>query len=236
MNAQYFRHLGLYCLLMSWKPESSQVVETMDISSTIAKATAASDDAAAEKSFQQKLKSQFKLLKPQDGRSVGDAQMPEAAALIYPELDQASEEQKKGWFSRGKEFAADYMDRRATAQYLAENPDSTLGSVTQAPIFESERGNPNNTPRNAGFKTAITGKESRLGARRRQRMNMIGDMREQRQKNPRPIKGSVNSITKGNAPRDVVKRVLHPDVVYMLVVRMPSEEEIVAARQAMESK
>ena len=208
----------------------------MDISSTIAKSATASDNTAADQSFQQKLKSQFKLLKPQGGRSVGDAQIPEAAALIYPELENASEEQKKSWFSRGKEYAADYLDRRATAQYLAENPDSTLGSVTQAPVFESQRGDPTNTPKNAGLRTAITGKESRLGARRLQRLNMIGEMREYRQKNPGPIKGMTNSITKGNRPKEVVKRVLHPDVVYMLVVRMPSEEEIVAARQAMEAR
>ena len=236
INKNYFRPLGLYCLLMTWKPESSNVVETVDISSTIAKATAAPDNTAAEESLQQKLKSQFKMLKPQDGRTIGDAQIPEAAALIYPELDQASEEQKKGWFSRGKEFAADYFDRRATAQYLSENPNSTLGSVSQTPVFESERGDPTKTPKNAGARTAITGNESRLGARRRQRLNMIGEMREKKQKNPGKINRTVDSLTKGYRPKDVVKRVLHPDVIYMLVVRMPSMEEMAAAREAMESK
>lgn len=236
MNARFFAPQGMYCLLMTWKPESADVVQTVDLTTTVAKAAWASDNAAADRSFQQKMKTQFKMLKPHHGLSHGDAEIPVAAPLIYPRLDQASEEQKKGWFARGKEFTADYFDRRATAQYLADNPGSTIGSVTQAPQFESQKGDPGNTPKNAGLRSAITGTEGRLGGRLRMRRDARAERLDYRRKNQGGIRGAAKQITKGNRPTDVVKRVLHPDVIYLMVVRMPSQEEMAAAMRALEDK
>lgn len=235
INNSYFRPLGLYCLLMSWKPNSSSAVETIDLSTTIVKAASTSDGLGADQSFQQKLKSQFKLLKPQDGQSFGDAEFPACAPLIYPDLDQASDEQKKGWFARGKDFTADYFDRRATAQYIADHPGSNIASVSKAPVFESQRGDPSSVPKNTGVRAAITGSEGRLGARLRQRRDVRKQWVEERRENPAGlIRGGLKAVTKGNRPSDVVKRVMHPDVVYMLVVRMPSEEELAQVRKTAE--
>ena len=221
---------------MTWKPESSDVVSTVDLTTTVAKATAASDNAAADASFQQKMKTQFKMLKPAHGLSQGDAEIPVAAPLIYPQLDQATEEQKKGWFSRGKEFAADYFDRRATAQYLADNPDSTIGSVTQTPQFESGKGDPASTPKNAGLRTALGAGEGRVGQRLRMRRDARQERMESLKKHPGLIRGTANTLTKGNRPTDVVKRVMHPDVIYLLVVRKPSEQEMAEAMRALETR
>ena len=221
---------------MTWQPSSANVVSTVDLTTTVAKATAASDDAAADASFQQKLKSQFKLLKGSHGLTQGDAEIPAAAPLIYPQLDRATDEQKQSWFSRGKAFAADYFDRRATAQYLADNPRSTIGSVSQAPRFESSKGDPNATPKNAGLKTALGGGEGRLGARLRERRNARAEKMEWRRQNPKLVGTAANALTRGNRPKDVVRRVLHPDVIYLLVVRLPSEEEMSAATKALEKR
>lgn len=59
------------------------------------------------------------------GNTYGDFSFPEAAPLIFPELEtlavQTGEEavRKRDKLKRAKNFTSDYMDRRARAKYVS---------------------------------------------------------------------------------------------------------------------
>lgn len=54
----------------------------------------------------------------------GDLEMPEAAPLVFPALDEASDAEKQNTMKRAGKFIADYYDRRARATYVCVNPDN----------------------------------------------------------------------------------------------------------------
>ena len=99
---------------MSYKPSSSSLVSTFDLTSTIIKAI----DPPEESGWKQKLKTFSKS----SATTHGEVEMPLAAPLIYPALDQASDKQKEGFFARKKEFVVDYLDRRAQATFVRVPP------------------------------------------------------------------------------------------------------------------
>ena len=104
---------------MSYKPNAS-VATTFDLTSTIIKATTPSDSA-----WKQKLKA----LNKSAATTHGEVEMPEAAPLIYPTLDQASDAQKEGFFARKKNFVVDYYDRRAQATFVSCLPSLLTSHV-----------------------------------------------------------------------------------------------------------
>ena len=79
-----------------------------------------SDD-AEERALSDKVKAQLKLWTGRSsGVSRGEAEMPaEVAPLVYPDLNSASEEQKRSWLGRGLEFTRDYFDRREAAKWVS---------------------------------------------------------------------------------------------------------------------
>ena len=111
INESYFKPQGLYCLVMTYKPSSpNQPVEAFDLQSTVTKVVAGPGD-----SWASKLKS---TMAPTQGTTQGAAQIPIAAPLVYPQLDEAAKK-NKNWFQRSTAFAADYMDRRAQAMEVS---------------------------------------------------------------------------------------------------------------------
>jgi hypothetical protein len=111
INEQFFRPRGLYCLIMTWNPESPNHVENIDLNATIASRT------TAESGMSSKFRSS-------DGNTYGDWQLPETAPLIFPALDKLASqtgedaEKKQGKMAKSKDFVANYWDKRATAEYV----------------------------------------------------------------------------------------------------------------------
>ncbi|CAF9906692.1 MAG: hypothetical protein GOMPHAMPRED_004877 [Gomphillus americanus] len=257
MNERYFKPQGLYCLMITYKPESGSVVETMDIHVTAAKALNASEHGgsganptgsaptapqAENAALNEKLKHTMKLW---TGRSSAvttrEAQMSAVAPLIFPDLDKANETQKQNWFNRGMAFTADYFDKRAVAQWRAENPDTTLADITPAPEFLTAQGDPTTLRPNLSALTSITGRESRIAARVRLRRDARQDRNatkwEDRSKAGSGIRGLMAKATKGKPPIVAVKRLIKMDVIYLLLVKLPTPEEMQAvASQAKESR
>ena len=114
-NEQFFKPRGLYCLVMTWKPESSHRSEQVDITAKIA---SHSQPSTGFSSFQNKFTSS-------DGTTRGDLEFPEVAPLVFPSLDQLATQggaegaEKKGKMAESMGFAANYWDRRAAARYVS---------------------------------------------------------------------------------------------------------------------
>jgi hypothetical protein len=111
MNEKLFRPHGLFCLLMTYKPDKESSGEPVMVSSIIGKTITPANS---------KFKEQLKLLTLTSGVTKGEMELPEAAPLIYPALDDVLEEggEKKNAFARSSDFAAKYLDRRAHAKYV----------------------------------------------------------------------------------------------------------------------
>lgn len=111
MNDEFFCPRGLYCLVLTWNPESSATHSDFDLTSTISSTL--------------KPTRVIGKFKTSDGNSYGDFDFPEAAPLIFPGLDnlavQTGEEAEKTRtkLKAAKNFASDYLDRRSRAKYVS---------------------------------------------------------------------------------------------------------------------
>lgn len=136
-------------------------------------------------------------------------------------------------FKRAGAFIADYADRRAQANYIAKDPDSVLASNTPVPVFRSRYADPNSKASNGHLVNFVTGGavnlesiQQRKQRRREERRaeEMRGGGRRGRGESRR--KGPVGLVL------SPVKKVLKKDVMYLVVVNMPSESEMREAREA----
>jgi hypothetical protein len=114
MNEKLFKPRGLYAMIMTYKPESTSADEVVDLNQNITKVVGARYDGHGSK------------LSQSSGKTYSDLQLPQAAPLIFPELDALPEGEKESAFKRCGHFLGDYFDRRAQARFEAENPDLKL--------------------------------------------------------------------------------------------------------------
>jgi hypothetical protein len=144
VNEDLFMPRGLYAMVMAFKEDlpaggnargplsrlASQVgtlfaAERLDINQTVAKYS----NPDPEMSNMKKKLANIRLV---SGKTRGELEMPEAAALIYPDLDHAVEEDLEGkgkgketmkekWRGAGK-FVQGYLDDRAQAKYVSGQP------------------------------------------------------------------------------------------------------------------
>ncbi|KAH8801740.1 hypothetical protein F5884DRAFT_684961 [Xylogone sp. PMI_703] len=243
MNNEFFRPRGLYCLIMTYKPESSSRHEVVDISKTIITYSGMGPS-------QSKFKSTMKNLRVSSGKTYGEFEMPEAAPLIFPAIEEAAtkggaEGQKlKDKMKSGQKFVADYMDRRAQATYAYENPNSVLTSGGK-PAFASRYADPNHPASSGSLVALLTGGHVDPRARRDDRRMRRADGRGERRSGGL-VRGLVSEVMNAKSggsssgyaaqgPRKgLVKRVMQKDVLYLMIVNLPSEEELEVARRAAE--
>ncbi|KAE8377724.1 hypothetical protein BDV26DRAFT_263034 [Aspergillus bertholletiae] len=284
INEEMFRPRGLYCLLMTWKPESTSAVTSFDLNSTVA----TSLDHGGSGAFN-KMKHMFKS---SHGNTYGDMPFPETAPLIFPDLDElaaqgvAGEAQIKSAKSSRREFVADYLDRRSQAQFEMENPDNALNKAPK-PQFTSRYADPSH-PASSGSALGLitggnlTGDQLRdiRGGRRRDRLgrDQEYESRGTRRRHIGPVgalAATVRSVRTGRSsmqpsqdsgeePRDEeyrspsggrvgsrspreqlqnrrgpiggIRKFLKSNVLYMMIVNLPSEEEMAQARAALQSQ
>lgn len=114
MNDKLFQPHGLYCMIMTHRPGKESSDEPIMIFSIATKAMMPADS---------KFKQQLKLLKMSSGTSKGELEIPEAAPLIYPALDEVTLKRTSSTSS----FMHDYKDRRAQAVFVSpSNPPTAL--------------------------------------------------------------------------------------------------------------
>jgi hypothetical protein len=169
MNNEFFKPRGLYCLIMTYKPDSTASHERIDITKTIN----SSMTPAANKTRQT-----LKNMRLSSGKTYGELELPEAAPLIFPALENLADdtsmdaEQKKSKMKSSQKFVADYFDRRAQAKYMAENPNSKLAvspGEEGGPKFASRYADPNHPANSGSLISLLTGGHINPQARRNQR-------------------------------------------------------------------
>lgn len=113
MNAEFFQPRGLYCLVMTWKPESSAISEDINLTSTISTKINTTDPSISQK------------FKNSSGTTVGDFKFLEVAPLVFPALDRLDDAngeeavRLKDKMKASKGFVSSYYDRRAQAKYVS---------------------------------------------------------------------------------------------------------------------
>ncbi|KAE8449808.1 hypothetical protein EG329_007284 [Mollisiaceae sp. DMI_Dod_QoI] len=221
MNNEFFKPRGLYCLVMTYKPESNSSHARIDITKTIS----SSMSPAASKTRQT-----LKNMRLSSGKTYGELELPEAAPLIFPALEDLADdaspdaEKKKSKMKSSQKFMADYFDRRAQAKYMAENPGSKLAVSPGegGPKFASRYADPNHPANSGSLISLLTGGHINPQARRHQRRISKRVRKAYR-------RGEEITPQTGNRREGLVKKILKKDVLYLMIVNLPSEEELRAA-------
>ncbi|EXJ61733.1 hypothetical protein A1O7_02162 [Cladophialophora yegresii CBS 114405] len=243
INESLFKPRGLYCMIMTFKPDSPhEPLLGVDLSSVsaadqaLAKATSIPDSA---------LKQKLAKLRLASGVSKGELSLPESAPLIYPAIDAAavsalnSAEGSSGPaqsdppLSRRAQdklratggFLASYLDRRAQASYAGMHPDSKLAVPSPEKTFASRFSDPNHPANSGTILGLLTGGHFDPKAKKRGR-------RAQRRAHKRGYELSpsdVKNAEMGRLPKrrqGVIRKVLQKDILYLTVVNLPSEAEM----------
>lgn len=119
MNEKIYKPRGLYAMIMKYNPNANTTVNVrqMDTSSLIV------NRGTHEKDFFRKVAA---------GETQGELEMPEAAPLVFPALDNAAQSatqsgdvDKRNAFMRGTKFVSNYYDKRAQMEYVSRSPTSS---------------------------------------------------------------------------------------------------------------
>ncbi|KAE8349224.1 hypothetical protein BDV28DRAFT_163725 [Aspergillus coremiiformis] len=260
INAEIFQPRGLYCLLMTWKPESSSTVTSFDLNATVA----SSIEHGGPDAFS-KMKHRFQS---SHGHTYGDMPFPETAPLIFPDLDELAAQSDgatklKNAKSSRREFVEDYFDRRSRVEFEMKHPDSALNKAPK-PQFTSRYADPTHPASSGSALGLITGgyltgqqlKELRgrsqpRGARRHP-VGPVGalsatvhsarsgrssiDREGHQEEEPRRGSGQSRSLDSRERPQGRIdpiggiQKLLKNNVLYMMIVNLPSEEEMAQAR------
>ena len=184
-NEEFFKPRGLYCLIMTFDPNSNAAFQEVDITSTIA----SGDE---QRSGMSNLRNKYRAA---DATTNAAWQFPETAPLVFPGLDELASmtegdsKKKQGAMARKSEWVAKYMDKRATADFVsaqglnsfifkmpqtdtstlsvliqadkdafqvAKNPDNPLANVPQEK-FKSRYADPNNPAASGSLISFVSG-------------------------------------------------------------------------------
>lgn len=228
MNNEFFKPHGLYCLIMTYKPEASTTHASVDITKSIS-----SSMTPGSSGMRQTLNN----LRLSSGTTYGELELPEAAPLIFPALDtlaastSAEGIQKKSKLKSSQKFIADYFDRRAQAEYANQNPTSAL-AVPSEKRFASRYADPTHPANSGSLISLLTGGVVNPAARREMRRSARRDRREDRRERRAVRRGrEITSDMARRRPREgIVRRILKKDVLYLMIVNLPSEAELATGR------
>lgn len=114
VNDDFFRPRGLYCLVMTWAPDSSQTEMTVNLSTSQISPPSSTVNLSGPREIARNFRAS-------DGKTYGDLQFPEAATLIYPGLDTLASrnDEKATKMKKSADFVSDYLDRRARARFVS---------------------------------------------------------------------------------------------------------------------
>ncbi|KAF7556456.1 hypothetical protein G7Z17_g1448 [Cylindrodendrum hubeiense] len=246
-NTDFFSPRGLYCLIMTYNPDSTegQAIDQAKLSSTVA--------TNLNPSGLQKVKHKLRS-------SSGEIEFPECAPLVFPGLDDLDDQQSTEATAEKEKFGAkkhidEYFDKRAQAKFAGKHPDSMLAQGPQ-PTFTSRYADPNHPASSGSFRSLITGGRINPppmtrygfggigGFDRSQRGGFLGldglrrgagdkDEGQNRCEGRRGLgvmsdRGPVGLLGLPN-PGVAMRKALKKNVLYLMIVNMPSEEELADA-------
>lgn len=249
-NEEYFKPRGLVALLMTWRPQDSSVVTTVDFDL----GTTITSPSTGSKGIFGKFQSRMK-----PSSAATSFEFPETAPLIFPALDELAsatpespgkEAKKQNAIKRSGSFLTDYLDRRAVAKWAGDNPESKMANLAPKPEFRSRYADPSHPASSGDLLAFVTGGKVSAGMARGQvqdaagrglgRGSLVGrgGMRDLRRAGrsdthvPRGPYGEGRSPADGAGPLLLVggvKKLMQKDVLYLMIVNRPSEEEMAAS-------
>lgn len=193
MNEQLFKPRGLYALIFKYKPDQTQsrfggsgpTVSAESIDVMTGRLVAKYDRSDSGVSQSSGLMGGMANLRVASGDVRGLVEMPQAAPLIFPDLDRAIEQQgQEGFKAKMKgasKFLGDYLDRRAQAKSVDDDP---LNIEQPAPKFASKYADPNHPANSGDLAALVTGGKYNLselkGGRREQKYERKAERRERK--------------------------------------------------------
>ncbi|KAF4445646.1 hypothetical protein F53441_10646 [Fusarium austroafricanum] len=230
MNKQYFYPKGLCCLIMTWREDSGKPHEVVDLTSTIASSIGSYDSSFANK------------FKNSSGKTYGDFALPEAAPLIFPTLDVLAaddSEQSTGLkqsLGEKKTFIREYYDKRAQAQFALDRPNNLLANQQEAPKFTSRYADPSHPSNNGSLISLLT--RGYVDPTQVRRQGLRGQISERRnQGTPSGTRTEKAGLPLSYKPVKAARKFLfNKDILYLMVVNMPTEDELNQAKVALNSK
>lgn len=165
-NEEYFKPRGLVALLMTWKPQDSSVVTTVDFDL----GTSITNPSTGSGGMLGKFKSRMK-----SSSAKTSFEFPETAPLIFPALDELAsatpespeeEVKKENVIKRSGSFLTDYLDRRAIAKWAGDNPESKMANLAPKPEFRSRYADPSHPASSGDLLAFVTGGKVSAGMAR----------------------------------------------------------------------
>ncbi|KAL7789098.1 hypothetical protein V8C37DRAFT_386647 [Trichoderma ceciliae] len=217
VNNEFFKPRGLYCLIMTYKPESAATNETVDLNTAISTSVQGSEN--RDKTFKQNMQ-------VSSGTTYGEIELPQAAPLIYPDSDDNADDgsekevKKQNKLKSGMNFASDYFDRRAQAKYAAENPGSVLATPPSEKQFANKFSDPNHPANSGSIVSLLSGGAIDLKRGRRiSGVTKLVSARGQGTPDDAPPR-------KRGERKSIIKKIVKRDVLYLMIVNLPSDEEM----------
>lgn len=191
MNADLFKPRGLYAAIMTFEPDSPSAAEVVDINTNTVQGVSGI------------VSSRSSRFRSSSGKTYGEIQLPEAAPLVYPDLNELPEQQRTNKMNKTG-FLDDYLDRRAQAKFEMANPGSKL--LVPRKGFASSWSDPTHPVHGAdSLRNLVGAMQGGAGQCTRQ-----GPGLQQRE---------------GEESPSGLKRVMQKPILYLMVVNMPNEEE-----------
>ncbi|PQE07702.1 FAD binding domain protein [Rutstroemia sp. NJR-2017a BVV2] len=219
INNEFFVPRGLYCLVLTYKPESSATHASVDINKAI---YSSMDESTTG------FKKTMRNIRLSSGTTYGELQMPESAPLIFPALEQKiamegdENVKKENAMKRTGNFINDYMDRRAQAAYAMQNPNSSL--TTPRPEFMSRYSDPNHPASSGSLISLITGGHVTKGTRSEKMARREARRGEKRLRKARRRGEVITPETATTRRRTgLVRRILQKNVLYLMIVSFDRE-------------
>lgn len=114
-NKEFFMPKGLFCLVLTWNPDTNDARTAVDFNGMAAKVMNTQNE-----SF-------MTSLRKSNGKTYGEFQWPETAPLIYPGLDALASvsgqeaQSTKSSLKKKRHFVEGYMYRRAQAKFVSSS-------------------------------------------------------------------------------------------------------------------
>ncbi|KAI1291581.1 hypothetical protein F5Y03DRAFT_376377, partial [Xylaria venustula] len=218
INSSFFMPRGLIALIMTWKPsEPGQMMTDVNLDMDPAIASATTQD---EQGSLKKMKNKFA-----QSNGATTFEWPETAPLVFPVLDNLSDaetEKKQNVLKRAGAFVGEYMDSRSRAQWAGQNPDSKMANTGRKEQFHSRYSDPNHPASSGDPLALLTGGnlQSFVGGRSRGVFS-------------RGVNHPVGSVLGGAGGLGVgagaVQKIFEKDILYLMIVQLPPQEEIAQA-------
>lgn len=159
-------------------------------------------------------------------KTYSESELPEFAPLIFPNLDAAADvggegeeaKKKQNVFKKSSKFVNEYMDRRAQAEFAHDDPNSSLSVPNDKP-FASRFSDPTHPANSGSLISLVTGGKV--------------DPKGYRREHPKGPIGRIRVATRTNKP---IRKLISPNVLYLMITNLPSEEELAQARMEMEKE